>query len=278
MTDFCDTVRAICSRVWAQRTKILALLLVASMLTPQPVEAQFFPIDMAAIVSAIGAINTAITNVIGAGLRNISTALNAVNNVITAIQNYFQNTIYPLDAINRARGIVATVQSFYNSIRGLVNLNVASATLANPRQLEALLLSRNAGNINQVASHFTTVYQAVPPPTDAPPAVRDLIDMTDATAQAALKKAIAIDAAADQLMDASDQLAAELALAAPGTAPMIEAQSAAMLVKAHALTQSATAELFRIRAIDMANTGASLKFNADHASDTRRDLTNMFKK
>jgi len=29
--------------------------------------------------------------------------------------------------------------------------------------------------------------------------VRDLIDMTDATAQAAFKKAIAIDAAADQI-------------------------------------------------------------------------------
>jgi hypothetical protein len=121
---------------------------------------------------------------------------------------------------------------------------------------------------------FISLYR----PTDAPAPVRDLIDMTDATAQAALKKAIAIDAAADQLMDASDQLAAELAVAAPGTAPMIEAQSAAMLVKAHALTQSATAELFRIRAIDMANTGAALKFNANHASDTRRDLTNMFMK
>ena len=59
---------------------------------------------------------------------------------------------------------------------------------------------------------------------------------------------------------------------------MIEAQSAAMLVKAHALTQSGMAELFRIRAIDMANTGASLKFNANYASDTRRDLTDMFKK
>ena len=35
-----------------------------------------------------------------------------------------------------------------------------------------------------------------------------------------------------------------------------------MLVKAHALTQSAMAELFRIRAIDIANTGAALKFNA----------------
>src|SRR6202040_2575864 len=104
-------------------------------------------------------------------------------------------------------------------------------------------------------------------PTDAPAAIRDLIDMTDATAQAAFKKAIAIDAAADHSMNASDQLAGELAVGAPGTAPMIEAQSAAMFVKAHALTQSATAELFRIRAIDMANTGANLKFNANHARD-----------
>lgn len=278
MPRLLDTAKAIWARVCAQRTKILVLLLVASLLAPQQVEAQFFPIDMAAIVSAIGAINTAITNVIGAGLRNISTALNAVNNVLTAIQNYFQSTIYPLDAINRARGVVGAVQSIYNSIRGLANLNVASATLANPRQLESILLSRDPGTIVQVGGRFTAVYQPIPPPTDAPQTVRDLIDMTDATAQAALKKSIAIDAAADQLMDAADQLAAELAVAAPGTAPMIEAQSAAMLVKAHALTQSATAELFRIRAIDMANTGASLKFNADHASETRRDLTNMFKK
>ena len=278
MPTITDTLKTAWRHIWAQRTKILVLLLVASLIAPQQVEAQFFPIDMAAIVSAIGAINTAINNVIATGLQNISTALNAVNNVLTVIQNYFQNTIYPLDAINRARGVVGTVQGIYNSIRSLANLNVASATLASPRQLESILLSRDPGNIAQVNGRFTTVYQPIPPATDAPQTVRDLIDMTDATAQAALKKAIAIDAAADQLMNASDQLAAELAVAAPGTAPMIEAQSAAMLVKAHALTQSATAELFRIRAIDMANTGAGLKFNADHASETRRDLTNMFKK
>ena len=276
MPETLRVVKGIVSWIWTQRTKILVLILVMTLVAPQPAKGQF--IDVAAIVSAIGAINTAITNVIGAGLRDISGALNAVNGVLNAIQSFFQNTIYPLDAINRARGVVGAVQGFYNVIRGLVNLNVASATLANPRQLETVLLSRSAGNIGQVNNRFTTVYQAIPPPTDAPPAVRDLIDMTDATAQAAFKKAIAIDAAADQLMDASDQLAAELAVAAPGTAPMIEAQSAAMLVKAHALTQSATAELFRIRAIDMANTGAALKFNASHASDTRRDLTNMFVK
>ena len=276
MPETLRAVKGIMSWIWMQRTKVLVLILVMTLVAPQPAKGQL--IDGAAIVAAIGAINTAITTVIGAGLRDISGGLNAVNGVLNAIQSFFQNTVYPPDAINRARGVVGAVQGFYNIIRGLANLNVASATLANPRQLETVLLSRNAGNIGQVSNRFTTVYQAIPPPTDAPPAVRDLIDMTDATAQAAFKKAIAIDDAADQLMDAADQLAAELAVAAPGTAPMIEAQSAAMLVKAHALTQSATAELLRIRAIDIANTGASLKFNANHASDTRRDVTNMFKK
>lgn len=264
-------------RIWQERTKIIALMLVLVLLAPQPAKSQLF-IDWAAIVAAIDAIGTAINNVIGTGLQAINNALGAVNNILGTIHSFFQNEIYPQQAINRARGVVGAVQGIYNVIRGLVNLNVASATLSNPRQLESVLLSRNPANIGQVSARFTTVYQAIPAPADAPPAVRDLIDMTDATAEAAMKKAVAIDAAADQLMDASDQLAAELAQAAPGTAPMIEAQSAAMLVKAHALTQSGMAELFRIRAIDMANTGAGLKFNASHASDTRRDLTDMFKK
>jgi hypothetical protein len=263
--------------IWHERTKIVALVLVLILVAPQPARGQFF-IDWAAIVAAINGIGTAINNVIGGGLQAINGALGAVNNLLNTINSFFQNQIYPQAAINRARGVVGAVQGIYNAIRGLVNLNVASATLANPRQLETIILSRNPGAIAQIPGRYTTVYQPMPPATDAPAPVRDIIDMTDATAQAALKRAVAIDAAADQLMDASDQLASELGQAAPGTAPMIEAQSAAMLVKAHALTQSAMAELFRIRAIDMANTGASLKFNANHASDTRRDVTNMFKK
>lgn len=262
--------------LWQERTKVIALMLVLALVAPQPAKAQF--IDWAAIVAAINAIGTAINNVIGGGLQAINTALGAVNNILNTINSFFQTQIYPPAAINRARGVVGVVQGIYNVIRGLVNLNVASATLANPSQLENVLLSRNPGNIGQVAGRYTTVYQSLPASTDAPPAVRDMIDMTDATAEAGMKKAIAIDAAADQLMDASDQLASELGQAAPGTAPMIEAESAAMLVKAHALTQSAMAELFRIRAIDIANTGGALKFNANNASDTRRDLTNMFKK
>src|SRR5437660_1903359 len=166
MPETLRVVKGIMNWVWKQRAKILVLILVMTLVAPQPAKGQF--IDVAAIVSAIGAIDTAITNVIGAGLRDISGALNVVNGVLNAIQNFFQNTVYPLDAINRARGVVGAVQGFYSVIRGLVNLNVASATLANPRQLEAILLSRNAGSIGQVANRFTAVYQAIPPATDAP--------------------------------------------------------------------------------------------------------------
>src|ERR1035441_10762775 len=92
MLEILRFVKGLTNWVWTHRAKILVLILVMTMVVPQPAKGQF--IDVAAIVSAIGAINTAITNVIGAGLRDISGALGAVNGVLNAIQNFFQNTIY----------------------------------------------------------------------------------------------------------------------------------------------------------------------------------------
>ena len=122
--------------LWQERTKIIALMLVLVLLAPQPAKAP---------VHRLGGdrgrdrrIGTAINNVIGSGLQAINTALGAVNNILNTINSFFQNEIYPQAAINRARGVVGAVQGIYNAIRGLVNLNVASATLANPSQLESV--------------------------------------------------------------------------------------------------------------------------------------------
>jgi hypothetical protein len=101
--------------------------------------------------------------------------------------------------------------------------------------------------------------------------VRDLVDMTDAESQAALKKAIELDALADVELAAADRINQQLQNAAPGTAPLLEAQAAAWLVRANAYTQSAMAELVRVRSIDLANAGAELKLNAAHTSTIRND-------
>ena len=56
------------------------------------------------------------------------------------------------------------------------------------------------------AADYQTLYQTVPVPQNASPQTRDLIDMSDAAAQAAMKRAIAIDAIADTEMQAADQI------------------------------------------------------------------------
>ncbi len=101
--------------------------------------------------------------------------------------------------------------------------------------------------------------------------MRDLVDMTDAEAQAALKKAVELDALADVELAAADQINQQIQNAAPGSAPILEAQAAAWLVRANAYSQSAMAELMRVRSIDLANASAQLKFSASDMNTLRNN-------
>ena len=65
---------------------------------------------------------------------------------------------------------------------------------------------------------------------------------------------------------------------APGSAPIIEAQADAWLVRANAYTQAATADLMRLRAIDLANAGADLKNGAANSAAIQQQIYNILKK
>src|SRR5439155_15233755 len=92
------------------------------------------------------------------------------------------------------------------------------------------------------------------------------VDMTDGEAQAAMKKAVEIDALADAELQAAEQINQQLQTAVPGSAAILDAQASAWVVRANAYTQSAMAELVRVRSIELANQGAQLKFSAAHAN------------
>ena len=160
------------------------LVLIVSLIAPQPARAQF-GIDWGAIVAAINSIGTAISNTIGPALRAINGALGTLNNLMSSIQAFFTNIVYPQAAINRARGLVGAIQGLYTQIQVVSRVNVASATLANPQQLEQVLLSRNPMNVPSVTANYQTLYQTVPVPQNASPQTRDLIDMSDAAARCA---------------------------------------------------------------------------------------------
>jgi cytidylate kinase len=104
------------------------------------------------------------------------------------------------------------------------------------------------------------------PSANAPQAVRNLVDMADAEAQAAMKKAVEIDALADLELQAAEQINQQLQSAAPGTATILESETAAWLVRANAYTQSAMAELVRVRSVELANQSGQFKFAASHTA------------
>jgi hypothetical protein len=252
-------------------TIALALLLfVGAVLTPVRVQGQFSP--CCAILSAgLGTINSTLGSVIGGGLSSI-------NGVLAAIQKFEQTVVWPLQAIAQARALVGAIQGIYTQIRNIFNIPISSATLANPRQLETILLSRSPGQIGSTSSAYGAVYGVVPLPQNASPQVRDQVDMTDAVAQDAMERAIAIDAIADQELQAADQINSSIQSAAPGSAPIIEAQADAWLVRSHAYTQSALADLMRVRAIDLANSGANLKYGSSGAVGTQQDVNTILKR
>ncbi len=212
--------------------------------------------------------------IIVTGLNSISQLLNSVvAKPLGAIQqfeqqtlNFEQQVVYPVAAITRAQGIAVQSQGQFVQMRQIFQIPVSSATLATPQQLEVALLSRNPGAVPQIASRYGSLYGTVMPSTDAPQPVRDLVDMTDAEAQAAMKKAVEIDALSDLELQAAEQINQQLQTAAPGSAEILEAQTSAWLVRANAYTQSAMAELVRVRSIELANQGAQMKFSASHAS------------
>jgi hypothetical protein len=262
--------------LWEHRTKLLVILLILTLVAPRPARAQF-GIDWGAIVSAIESIGKAISDTVGPALRAINGALGTLNNLMSTVQAFFTNVVYPRAAIDRALGVVAGVRNLYSQIQAVSHVNVASATLAGPRQLEQLLLSRDPTAIPNLSTSFQTLYQAVPPPQNASPETRDLIDMNDAAAEAAMKRAIAIDAIADSEMQAADQINNGVSQAAPGTAPMVEAEAAAWLVRANAYTQSALGDVMRLRAVMLANQGAQLKFNAASSAQVRQNAVDSLK-
>src|SRR5215831_13213831 len=267
-----ETLRNFSEKLRAKKLACVAVLLMAVLAIPQPSQGQFIPSPCCAILaSGLGSIASAISNVIGG-------ALNAINSTLASIEDFERVVVWPQELIDRARAAVGSIQGIFISIRGLGQVAVASATLPEPRQLEQTLLSRDPAQLNSVASQYTAVYSVVPLPTDASPQVRDLIDMTDAAAQAAMKRAIAIDAIAEMELDAADRIIQEVQAAAPGSAPIVEAGAAAWLVRANAHTQAALTELMRLRAVDLANTGAEMKLGAQYGAQLRGNVTDALRR
>ena len=267
MTSVSATLKRSKSWAWSHRLRIIFLCVVLILTAPWPARGQ--ALSPCCVILAAGL--SSIAN----SLRTIASSLNAILGVDKGMLQFEQTVVWPTGAITQAQSLVGSQQGLFTRIQTLLHIPVNSATQPNPQQLEAILLSRNPSQIGQTSTNYTALYGPVPTTTDASPQVRDLVDMTDAAAQDAMKRAIQIDALSDLEIQAASQINQSIQTAAPGSAPIIEAQADAWLVRANAYTQAATADLMRLRAIDLANSSAEIKMGATNTTNLRQQLMNL---
>jgi hypothetical protein len=258
--------------VWMRRHKLrtASLVMILLMLWPQPVRGQFLDPCCAIITAGLSTISKTLTNVVGGGLNNIL-------GIDRGISNFERTVVAPVSLINQARGLVGSLGGTYGLIRTVTSHPVASATLPAPQQLEQNLLSANSADVASTGADYTNVYGTVPTPAQASPQVQNMVDMGDAVAQDAMKRAIEIDNLANLELQAAQQLNRAIQTAAPGSAPIIEAEADAWLLRANAYTQSATADLMRVRAVGLADQGVAMKLGASASSSMMQKLQNLLK-
>jgi len=238
---------------WYRPSLLKVAIIVLAVLAILPTRANGqFGIDTAAILAALSKMQSLMNTF-------IATPLKTINQYEQSVAKYEQEVMYPLVAINQAKSSVMQFENQFNQVSGMFRVNVSSATLPQSQDLESLLLSRNAQNVPIVSGQFQNVYGVVMAQNAASPQMRTMTDMTDAQAQDAMKRAIEIDALADAELNEANQMGQQISQAAPGSAPILEAEADVWVVRANAYTQAALAELMRTRGIDLANQSKTSK-------------------
>src|SRR6202041_333400 len=206
-------------------------------------------------------------NTISGLLRNVvAQPLGSIQQSQQQSANFEQQVVFPMAAISQARNMAVQFQSQFVQMRQLFQLPISSATLRTPQLLEQSLLSGNPGAMPQITSNYSALYGTVMPPANAPQGAGKMVNRPAGEAKAAMKRAVEIDALADLELQAAEQINQQLQTTAPGTSTILEAETAAWLVRANAYTQSAMAELVRVRSIELANSRGPLKFSASHTA------------
>jgi hypothetical protein len=241
-----------------------AAVAIASLIAVQPAHSQF-GIDIAAILAGLKEINSTLNSAVGSPLK-------VINQIEQQEQRYQQQVLYPISAINSAKQMATGFTNSFTSFRQLGTMNISSASLPNPQQLEQRMLSGNPNDISTIGSAYQNVFAPLPATTAVPENIEYQIDMGDAQAQDALKKAIELDAFAARELEVAQKLNNQIAASAAGSAPILDAEASAWVVQGNAYTQMGMAELLRLNSAGLSNRSGELKDSTNQMQNLNQQL------
>jgi hypothetical protein len=210
--------------------------------------------------------------------------LNVIIGVLTNIQNFYQQTVWPLNLINQAKAqITAIIAQFRGLMQGIFSINPHTATLPNPVALENIIRNRQTGDLASVEQVYVNTFRPVPQAGQIAPQDRDMTDMDDAMAQNNLKILKMSDQSQDLMLQAADQienLAADPDInhMAPGSAAFLTASAVVASVKSEAIMQKMLAAAMRQEAARIAHDNALRKRRSALAVQLQNDITNILQR
>jgi len=200
------------------------------------------------------------SEIFGSIQNDMGKSLAAINQLSQSVQKLYQTTMWPLAAINQARGFVSnSITSFRGQMAQMFNTPIASAITPGPQQFESILHSRLSSQIPSLQASFTTNYGSVPPINIASPQDRVMMDIDDALGQENLKTTLIADQAEDVILDTANQMENQVALSTPGSIPYLTAQAQVANLRCQAYMQKMLAAELRQEAGRLAHDNVLVK-------------------
>ena len=256
---------------WARNSRrVVAVTLIATvtagMVFPPPAYAQF---------GLFGAIQN-ILGIISGGIRSV---LNSIGAVSRSLEALYQQIVWPVQLINRARiAIASIIAEFRGEMASIYRRPVGSATLPTPAGLDAIIRNRRTNDFSSLTQSFYRVFGALPGPDRADPLARNMIDIDDSLALNTLKTSKAADQVGDLIVESGNQIEDEARLAAPGSAPFLTAAAMAANIQSQAMMQKMLAAMLRQEAARIAHENATRKRYGMFVVTVRQSILDLLKR
>jgi hypothetical protein len=247
---------------------LVAVLVVVVLIAP--IEAQ--AIGLGDIVPLIKTITDTLQNAVGG-------VLSEIQGVKTALSDYRQQIIWPVNELNQIRTFVGSTRTRYASLMSQIeSINNNSATLPKPTQFELVLRGGEANGVDRFQALYTQVYANVPDVNAAAQIHRNMMDIDDALAVDALKTSVLSDQATAGILRLADSLEQQSVNAAPGSAPMLATQARLTDLVSQAQMEKVLAAELRQEAAKLAHQNALLKQSALAARSLQNQMQKVLKR
>ena len=249
-----------------KRTVLAVALAAATLLAPLAAHA------------GIADVLSLLTSITGTLRNSVAPVLNGIESVEARVSALQQQVLWPLALIAQARNSIAQIRGQLAALAAQIHaIDLRSATLAGPSELEQLLRSRSAGSLDQISISYRNVFLSLPPDPQASVEQRQLMDIDDALALTAMKTASLADASGQSSLAIADALEQQASIAAPGSAGLLSAQAHVASLENQAMLQKMLAAELRQEAATLAHANALAKQGAQAVHDLGGNLVHVLR-